>query len=426
MSEPVADAAPGRPFRLTIEILPVVTLLVLMVWDVRAAMTPMVVFPLLVFALWPARTSPTGRHTLIAVSLIFGFWLISEIGSVLAPFVLAFGMAYLLAPAVAALAKRGMPRSLAIPLVVLPFLAVLVGLVLLLVPQLEHQVLDVVARLPGLVKRTVDWALTLRARFLETGGAGFLTDAQVQRLQSLQPSDLVQLVSGKWDAIAEHLWTAALGIGKGVGMGLAVVLTVLGYLVVAPVVTFYLLGAWPSLMQHLLDMIPPADRPVILGFLKEYDQALGRFVRGQLMEATLVGVLTALGLGLFGFPAAILMGVVAALCNLIPTVGLFLGLIPGILIALTAPEIGPALLQLLVVYGVVQIMDGQVTGPRIVGGSVGLSPVWMMVAVLVFGSLLGFVGLFLAVPLAALVKMVVVRAFHRYEQSPHYGREEAT
>jgi predicted PurR-regulated permease PerM len=114
------------------------------------------------------------------------------------------------------------------------------------------------------------------------------------------------------------------------------------------------------------------------------------------------------------------MGVIAGLCNLIPTVGLFLGLIPGILIALTAPEVGSALLKLGGVYAVVQIMDGQVTGPRIVGGSIGLNPVWTMVAVLAFGSLLGVVGMFLAMPLAALVRLLVIRGLARYQASPVY------
>jgi predicted PurR-regulated permease PerM len=132
-------------------------------------------------------------------------------------------------------------------------------------------------------------------------------------------------------------------------------------------------------------------------------------------------VATGGALAVLGFPGAVLMGVVAGLSNLIPVVGLFIGLVPGILIALTAPDIGAALLKLGGVYAVVQIMDGQITGPRIVGGSVGLHPVWMMVSVLVFGSLLGFVGMFLAVPLAALVKMTVVRLVPVYQRSAVYA-----
>src|SRR5258706_7169647 len=317
-----APASPIRPSRLAVEVLPIAVLLGLLLWDVRDVLTPLAVFPLLLFALWPARVSPLGRRALLVACLVFALWLISQLGAVLTPFVLAFGVAALLAPGVQALVRRGVPRGVAIPLVLLPFLGALVGLALLMVPELEHQVLDLVARIPDLLKRTVDWVLSLRARFIATGGAGFLSEAQVQRLQHLQRSDLVQMVSGKWDAISQNLWTAALGICRGVVARLTVVLTVLGYVFVAPIVTFYLLQSWPVLLHRTQELVPPAQRPALIGFLKEYDHVLGRFVRGQLTEAALVAVLTGGGLALLNFRGALLMGVIAGLCNLIPTVGL--------------------------------------------------------------------------------------------------------
>jgi predicted PurR-regulated permease PerM len=311
------------------------------------------------------------------------------------------------------------PRGLAIALVLLPFLGVIVGLIVLLVPEIQKQLFELVGRLPQLAQRVADWVLALRQRLL-VGGSSLLTDAQIERLRNVQASDLVALVSSKWDAISRHLLDIVLGVGRGVGAGLGLVLTVLGYVVVAPVVTFYLLVSWPTLEEQVVALVPPAKRPALFGFLKEYDRHLGRFVRGQLTEATLVAVLTTAGLAVLSFPGAILMGVIAGLGNLIPTVGLFLSLIPGLLIALVAPEIGPALIRVIAVFAVVQVIDGQITGPKIVGGSVGLNPVWMMMAVLIFGALLGIVGMFLAVPLAVLCKMVVVRAMARYRASPMY------
>jgi predicted PurR-regulated permease PerM len=256
-------------------------------------------------------------------------------------------------------------------------------------------------------------------------GASILTDEQLARLQNLQASDLVALVSDRWDEIGRQAWHALLGIGRGVGAGLGLVLAILGYLVVAPVVAFYLLVSWPAMLGRTEEILPPHWRPGVLEFVNEYDVALGRFVRGQLIEASLVAVLTSLALWVLGFPAAILMGVIAGLGNLIPNLGLFLSIIPGLFIALTAPEIGSALLKLIGVFAVVQFIDSSITGPRIVGGSVGLNPVWVMLAVLVFGSLFGIVGMFLAVPLAVLVKMFVVRLWERYVESEMYSGERA-
>jgi len=175
------------------------------------------------------------------------------------------------------------------------------------------------------------------------------------------------------------------------------------------------------MMQGSRELVPPSQREGLFAFLREYDRSLGQFVRGQLTEAALVALLTWIGLTLVGFPAAVLMAIFAALGNLIPNIGLFLSMIPGLLIALVAPDIGTSLLKLVGVFAVVQFIDGSITGPRIVGGSVGLNPVWVMMAVLVFGSLLGLAGMFLAVPLAVLVKMLVVRAIKRYHDSPIYS-----
>jgi predicted PurR-regulated permease PerM len=420
MSTPAPSASAGRPSQLAVEFLPLAVLLGLLLWGVRDVVTPLVVFPLLLYALWPTRVSVLGRRTLVVACLIFGLWFVSEIRVVLMPFVLAFAVAYLLAPAVEVLVRRRVPRVVAIPMVFLPFLALIVALAVVLIPEMERQLLDIVGQVPVLIKRVVDWALALRTRLVATGGAGFLSEAQLQRLESLQASDLVTMVSGKWDAIGQHLGTALLGVTRGVGVGLTVVLTVFGYVIVAPIVVFYLLQVWPKLLPQVHQLVPPAERPAVVAFLKEYDHVLSRFVRGQLTESTLVATLTGVALGLLGFRGALLMAVIAGVCNLIPTVGTFLGLIPGILIALTAPEVGPALLKLGGVYAVVQIMDGQITGPLIVGGSIGLSPVWSMIAVLVLGALFGLLGMLLSMPIAGLAKLIVVRAVARYEASPIY------
>ncbi len=413
------DGAPARPVRLAIEVVPIALFLGLFLWDVRATLTPFVVFPVLLFLLWPQRVHALGRHLIVAVSLVFAVWLLGQHGSVLLPFALSFAVAYLLAPLVNRLERRRVPRTMAIFLVLLPFLGAIVGLFLLLVPEIERQLIDLAGRLPELGNRVAGWVLALRQRLL-VSGAEVLSDAQLERLRSLDASDLVDLVSGKWASVSEHLWRAARGIGRGVGAGFGLMLTLLGYFVVAPVVTFYLLQSWTSIAAGVEALVPPARRPAVFGFLHEYDRALGRFVRGQLTEATLVAVLTSVSLALLGFPAAVLMGIVAGLGNLIPNIGLFLSIIPGLLIALVAPEVGPAMAKLIGVFAVVQFIDGSITGPRIVGGSVGLNAVWVMLAVLAFGNLLGFLGMFLAVPLAVLVKMFVVRALAAYRRSPAY------
>lgn len=401
--------------RLAIEAAPAVLLIIFLLWQVRAVLSPIVVFALLCIVLWPQRADRTVARLLFTTGALTTIWFLYVTGSLLAPFLLALAIAYLLAPPVAALEARRVPRGLAIALVLLPFLVVLALLLVLLLPAVERQVVDLAGRLPGLIRRIADWVLQLRTRFLASSG-GVLSEEQTAWLRDLKPGDLVGVVEDRWQEIARRMWSALLGLGRGVG----VALTVLGYLVITPVVTFYLLVGWRRLTARLRDLVPPARRAGIFDFISEYDRLLGRYVRGQLLEASLVGLLTGGALALLGFPGALLVGVIAGLGNLIPYIGLPLSILPGILFALVSGAILPSLLKLGAVFFVVQFVDGSITGPRIVGESVGLDPVWVMVALALFGSLLGFVGLLVAVPLAVLVKLLANRALARYRASAYY------
>jgi predicted PurR-regulated permease PerM len=398
-------AGAGRALRLAAEIAPVILVMGALLWQVRGVLSPIVLLALLAVVLWPERRQPFVARLLVAAAALTLLWVLSVTGALLAPFVLGLAFAYLLAPAVAWLVRRRVPRPLAIVLTLLPFLGGVVLLVVLLVPALERQVVDLAARLPALLQRLGQWLLDLRTRFLASS-PGFLTADQEAWLRNLQPSDLVAMVQQRWSDIAQGAWAAFVGLGKGVGT----MVTLLLYVVVTPVVTYYLLASWDRFTDSIARLVPPAKRDEVFGFLGEYDRLLGRYVRGALTEAALVAVLTGGGLALLGFPGALLVGVIAGIGNLVPYVGLVVSLIPGILLALVSGAIVPNLIKLAAVFAVEQFMDANVTGPRIVGGAVGLNPVWVMVAIAFFSVLLGFVGLLLAVPLAILVRMVVERA----------------
>jgi predicted PurR-regulated permease PerM len=409
----------GRGMRLTALVVPAVLLVALLLYSTRAVLSPLVLYALLWAAFWPERRNPHVARLLALASALVALWLFRTAGALLAPFVLGLAFAYLLAPAVAWLARRRVPRWLGSLAVLLPFLALLVLVVLVVVPALGQQLVQLAQKLPVLFTRLADWLDRLRASFLASN-QGLLTETQAAKLRSLSGADLVALVQSRWQDILRGAWGGIVGIGRGVSLAL----TVVGYVVVTPVVTYHLLNTWQRITAWLTALVPPPRRGELLGFVREYDAQLGRYVRGQLTEASLVGTLTGVGLWIAGFPAPVLMAVSAGLGNLVPYVGLPLGLVPGLLLALASGAIGTSLLQLVVVYGIVQFMDQVITGPRIVGGAVGLNPVWVMVALALFGLLLGFVGLLVAIPLAVLVKLLAHRALTRYRASAYYGGAE--
>jgi predicted PurR-regulated permease PerM len=195
--------------------------------------------------------------------------------------------------------------------------------------------------------------------------------------------------------------------------------------VLTPVLTFYLLRDWDDLLDRISDLIPPARRPAIFDFAVEYDDLLGRYLRGQILVAVLVGSVTALGFWLTGFPYAALMGVLVAVFGIIPYLGLALSLVPALLIAITSGDVGLSLLKVAGVFAIAQGLEGTVISPRIVGDSVGLHPVLVVLALAVGGFYFGFAGLLLGVPGAVGVKLLVVRGVERYRASRLY-RESAT
>jgi len=412
---------PGRALRAAAEVVPAVLVLAALLYAVRAVLSPVVLLALLLMVLWPERRQPFVGRLLVAAVVLTILWILAATGSLLAPFLLGLAFAYLLAPAAAWLVRHRVPRPLAALLTLLPLLGGVILLLAFLVPSIERQVADLAARLPALLQQAGQWLLDLRTRFLASGPA-FLTDEQAAWLQNLQAGDLVALAQRSWSSIGQAAWAAFIGVGRGLGTAVTVVL----YLVVTPVVTFYLLGSWDRFIGSLASLVPPARRDAAFGFLREYDHLLGRYVRGTLTQAGLVAVVTGGGLAVLGFPGALLVGVLMGLGNVVPYVGMVLSIVPAVLLALASGAIVPNLLKLAVIVVVEQVMEA-LTGPRIVGRAVGLSPVWVMVAVAFFSVTLGFVGLLLAVPLAILVRMVIERGLARYRVSEYYaGAPEAS
>ncbi len=403
--------APGR------DALPAVLgglMYLLLLVTLREILAPPLVLPLALLALWPLRDRPGVRPAMgIAVALTL-VWGLKLYGGLLGPFLLALAVAYLLAPLVARLEQRRIGRGAAIGLVALPPILGLALLAALAGPQVWDQAVTLVSALPRFATTLMSFVASLRTR-LE--GLPFLTAAQRDWLHTLDAQQLATLLQENADGLLRALAEWGLAFGRRLGT----LLGFLGYLVVTPVVAFYLLRDWRPLLGFLEDLIPPARRPALVAFIEEYDTSLGKFFRGQLIEATLVGLLTGVGLAVLGVPSALLIGVIAGICNLVPYIGIAISAIPALVVALTMDDPIGGLLRVGGVFLVVQFIDGSVTGPRIVGGSVGLHPVVTMLALAFGGAMLGFAGLLLAVPLAVLLRMLGSRLLARYRASAVYA-----
>jgi predicted PurR-regulated permease PerM len=387
--------------------------LALFLWASREILNPLFLFVVLVVALQPFRGRP-GYSLLVALAgTITAVWVLSTTGSLLAPFILALGVAYILDPLVDRIQATGRGRTTSVLLLALPVVGGLVAVLLLALPALWTQAGELIDRSPVILDRLEGWAAALELRLRGVPG---LTEIVLQPIVDLDADAIVAFLDERKTLLAEQAWSGVLGIGRGLGSAL----TLLGYLVITPVLTFYLLRDWDRITHHLGELIPRPRRESVVSFAREYDRLLARYLRGQISVAATIGGVTALGLWISGFPYAFLLGVTVAVFGVVPYLGLVLSLIPAVLVALTSGAVGLSLLKVGIVFAVAQGLEGAVVSPRIVGDSVGLHPVWVVLALTVGGFYFGFVGLLIGVPAAVGVKLLVLRGLERYRSSDLY------
>ena len=385
----------------------------LLVFGVQELLNPFVLFLILLIVLIPFRRAP-GYVLLVSVAAILTmYWLLATTGFLLAPFVLGFGLAYVLDPLVDALVERRVARSLAIVLLALPVVGAGVAAVLFGIPALVGQIDELVQAAPELVALVGDWLSGIREFVVGIPG---VDEDVVPDLANLDPEEIVAFLQERREQLASGTWRGVLGLGRGLGSAA----TVAGYVFLTPILTFYLLRDYDGILARLRGLLPRSREAGVVEFAREYDVLLSRYLRGQLTVALIIGVLTGTLLLVVQFPYAFLLGALAGVMGLIPFLGLVLSIIPAVIIALVSGSVLWSLAKVACVYGLVQILDSGIISPRVVGDSVGLHPVWIVLALSVAGFFFGFVGLLISVPAAVGVKLVMVRGLERYRSSELY------
>jgi predicted PurR-regulated permease PerM len=391
-------------------------------FSVRIVLSPFIVYLVLLLLISPWAGTRFHMLMVTAATFLIVVWLLKTLGGLLAPFILGFVLAYILDPVVDRVQRRGVKnRGLAVALLAIPTLLLLTVAIVFGVPALIQQLQAFVEQVPEALQRGVTWLQNLRARVLAGQIPLLRGEAFARMLESFSPERVAAYIDQQQAVIARRVWGAVLGVGRGVGIALSI----LGYVVLTPVLTIYLLLDFDRLVERAGALIPRDKREIWVPFMTEYDSLLARWMRGQMLAALIVGVLTWLGLWIAGFPYPALVGAVAGVFNLVPYLGLVVSAVPAILIALLSGNIVTSLIKAAIVFAVVQTIDSSVTGPRITGGSVGLHPVWVILAIAVGSFFFGFVGLLLAMPAAVFIKLIVREAVKRYRHSDVYEGEPA-
>lgn len=312
-------------------------------------------------------------------------YLISPLSVIFPPLAIALVVTYLLNPLVSKLERRGVRRGLSVLAIYTLFLAVVGVALAFLIPLIGRQLTGFIEEVPNYATRVVDSVNDFAA------DRGFEFRVQVTS------DEIFQAVQDNREAIVRFLG----GVRSVAGQILHIVIT----LVIALILSIYLLLDLPKIQRAVTKAIPVAQRDEVLGLLDRVGSALGGFFRGQLLVALFVGVASAVGLTLVKLPFAVLIGFLAGIFNLIPLIGPFLAAVPAVIVGVLSDDPMTALWAGVVLL-VVQQIDNHIISPNVMGRTVRLHPITVMLALLAGGTIAGVLGMLVVIPGVAAAKIV--------------------
>lgn len=323
--------------------------------------------------------------------------------SVLMPFVAGIIIGYLLDPLTTKFQKMGLSRTLATIVVMLLVVVFLVPALILLVGVIDDQVGRFLSALPQYI---ASFVRKVEPVFVE------LKD----KFPGLDPEKVKAYLRGN---LANGLKLLGAVFERVVTSGFALV-NLISLLLITPVVAFYMLRDWHTFLDKVDGLLPELYKDSIRQQAKEINKILAGFIRGQVSVCVLLGTFYSLGLYFVGLELGVLVGFIAGLISFIPYVGSITGFVISLAIAFAQFDTMGPILQVVAVFMVGQFIEGNFLTPKLVGDNVGLHPVWVMFALLAGGVLLGFLGLMIAVPVAAIIGVLIRHAIDNYKKSSLY------
>ncbi|WP_376096828.1 AI-2E family transporter [Roseomonas sp. CCTCC AB2023176] len=352
-----------------------------------------------------ARTATRGQRLALVLgvlgTLFFLLWFFSAI---LTPFVLAVAIAYFVDPLATRMSRIAIPRGLASGLLVTALLAFALLAVVLLYPLIIAQIGVLLTRLPAYVARI----------------GATLADALAAAEEAIAPLELDPRLK---DLAVSQVGSIVVWLGSSatrlLGGGYAI-FNVFTFVIVTPIVAFYLLRDWPRMIARVESWLPRRNAAVLRQLAFDTDRVLSAWLRGQLLCCALLAVYYALALSAVGLELGLLIGMLAGMLTFVPYVGSFTGMATAVLVAMGQFGTWRGVATVFGVFLVGQIVEGYIIYPRLLGNRVELHAVWVIFALFAGGVAFGFLGVLLAVPIAAAIGVLARYWLRRYLESPLY------
>lgn len=328
---------------------------------------------------------------------------IHALRSVLLPFVAGITLGYLFDPLASYFEKKGLNRTIATLLVLSLAILIFIPIIALFIALINEQLATFISALPQYVasftKKIEPLINELQSRF---------PDFNAEKVRT----SIRAAVSDNFKMIGNLLHSL---LNKSFAL-----INLLSLLLITPIVTFYMLRDWDSFTAKVNSLLPRKSKKTIRATAKEIDQTLSGFIRGQISVCVLLGIYYSIGLYLVGLDLGLIVGFTAGLISFIPYVGSISGFVISILLALAQFDSFMPILHVILVFAIGQFIEGNFLTPKLVGDKVGLHPVWIMFALLSGGVLLGFLGLLIAIPVAAVIGVLTRHAINNYKRSSLY------
>ncbi len=352
------------------------------------------------------------RWVIWLIASVAGGWLLYTLRGVLAPVFFAFLIAYMLDPlvdrieAMPLVRKSRIARGIGIAVLLAGVFALTAALVLVIAPMVFQQISSFVQRLPALLDRSRAAWEPLLAEYGLT-----MPESVAEALEDLH-LDFQEVVAKSYTPVSAAVKWLLGGTASVVGAMLAAL--------IVPVFAFYFTYDFDNIVAGIAKLVPPRHRPETYSFFRDIDQVLGQFFRGQFTVMAILAVLYSLGYGLIGVPLALPIGIMAGLLSFIPYVGSLTALAAALLMTALDWQGWTQVIWVIGVHFTIQGLEGFVITPKIMGDTVGISAIAVMFALLVGGEVLGFTGVLLAIPAAAVTKILVQRVDAQYRRSSFF------
>ncbi|HVC57715.1 MAG TPA: AI-2E family transporter [Stellaceae bacterium] len=340
--------------------------------------------------------------------LLFAVFALGLVEAILMPFATGFALAYILAPAVARLDRWGVRRSLASLLVLSLFLLSLAGILVILVPLIQGQIVELINRVPNLVA-----ALQRQLGNL------------IQLLQQHLPAEDVTKVRDLLSAKLAEAVTWIAGLLQSMITGSLAILSILSLVVVTPIVTFLLLRDWEKMVAEVDAYLPRQSLETVRGQARLVSDTLVGFVHGQALICLILAVYYAIALSVAGLRSGLALGLLIGVLAIIPMLGVTTGFILAIGLAASQYGSWTEILVVIAIFAVGQLAEANFLTPKLLGNRVHLHPVWVIFALFAGGALYGFVGVLVAVPTAAVIGVLARFALGRYRHSSLYDSRQS-